>query len=284
MRSDIMRAAYRFLGASISLGALLACLAGCARTSVAVDPPLGVAEASKQALPALAHAQGKPAVGQVPAVAQVAQDKPQPAPKAGEGGFTFPADKGGQTLGQLLKPPVVLTESLREFPAGPRIVSPPADVERPGVPLAPSQASILKPPAPKVPLLRPRTLAEDAPFTAYRSDPQVPVLRELDTGARVAVQAVNLNLPVPLSYLGLQMPDRVPVDDPTNEASLHAALAAAPPARTDAVPFTPQNLPDPFVNAQTVKLRTPPAEESSPPVSGISKPPPPVPPQPPAKK
>jgi hypothetical protein len=127
-------------------------------------------------------------------------------------------------------------------------------------------------------------LGEDNPFTAYRADPVPPALRELDTGARVKLPARDVNLPVLLGFLGLQLPDRVPVDDPTGDASLQAALAAAPPARTAPVPFMPLNLPDPFQNAQTVKLRTPPPEEPEPPKSGLSKPPPPPPVQPPAKQ
>jgi hypothetical protein len=58
--------------------------------------------------------------------------------------------------------------------------------------------------------------------------------------------------------------ERVPFDDPTTAASRQAALAAAPPLRLNPVPFTPENLPDPFANAATVRLRLPPAESNQP--------------------
>jgi hypothetical protein len=157
------------------------------------------------------------------------------------------------------------------------------EVSRPSVPLSANQGELLRPPLPKAPLVRPHMLAESAPFTAYHGEPTVPALRTLDTGARVALSARDVNQPAPLGLLGLPVPDRVPLDDPTTEASVQAALANVPPQRTDFVPFAPQNLPDPFQNAQTVKLRTPPAEEPTPSPFVGSKAPPPA-PQPPPKK
>ena len=58
--------------------------------------------------------------------------------------------------------------------------------------------------------------------------------------------------------------DRVSLDDPTTEASREAALAAQPPARTNAAPFQKNNLPDPFENRQTGRVRTPPPEDPAP--------------------
>ncbi|MBL8794844.1 MAG: hypothetical protein JNM56_13125 [Planctomycetia bacterium] len=231
------------LGVAFLAGSLS--LSGCARTSiVAEDAPLlttGNALVAAQAQPAAAQAQ--PAAGDQQA-------------------FQFPADKGGQALGQLLRPPQQLPGDGAQ--PGPQPLAPPLGVAQPEVALTPVQSLPPSVPLPRALNLQPRLLAEGAPFTGYRDEPGAPGRRELASGAPIALPRRDLNQPVPLGYLGLQLPDRVPVDDPTGDASVDAALAATPPARTDAVPFAPHNLPDPFQNAQTVKLRTPPPEDPTP--------------------
>ena len=251
------------LAGAVALG-LATSLAGCARPSIA-------AAAKRRAQDKLiVRAQA----AEQPAKADDTSDR-----------FAFAADKGGQALRGLLPPADKLATPLADRPPGPRDLKSPVDVARPSVPLAPNQGDLLRPPLPKAPLLRPHMLAENAPFTAYRGDPLTPTTRDLDTGARVALPVRDPNQPAALGLLGLPVPDRVPLDDPTTEASLQAALAAVPPQRTDPVPFAPQNLPDPFQNAQTVKLRTPPTEEPTPsPFVGSKAPPPPPPPAPPAKQ
>lgn len=220
-------------------GVLVLAATGCARTSVALEGPLGDEH------PIVLVAQAQPAA--------------QPAAPAGKDGFTFPADKGGQALGQLLRPAETLP-TVSDVPPGPRQLPPPRDVAFPSVALPLNTANPLTPPGPKTFVLQPRTLPEGAPLANQSNDPVAPALRELETGARVQVASRNVNEPVPLVILGLALPDRVSLDDPTLEASVTAALAVAPPARTEPIPFTPMNLPDPFANAQAVKLRTLPPE------------------------
>jgi len=235
----------------VALGGLAFVLAGCARQLPAVEVTAG--EAAAQAAP----------------------------PPANGERFAFPADKGGQALGQLLQPPARL-DPVSDVPPGPRTLPPPAGVDQPGVPLTSSLAGIASPPSPKAALIRPRMLPEDAPLSAYRDNPTVPVLRHLESGARIAVAGRDVNQPAPLDFLGLPIFDRVPLDDPTVDASVQAVLAEPPPARIAPVPFAPQNIPDPFINAQTVRLRTPPPEETQPATVPIRTPPP-VQPPPPAK-
>lgn len=271
---------------------LLACslvvgAAGCARPSVAVKAIAADQQSESTAVSARAQSANKlvvraqaaePAKGADPARAT------EPARAAEQGSrFTFSADKGGQALRQILPPAAALPVPLRDQPPGPRELTSPATVARPSIPLASNQGELLRPPLPKPLVLRPRMLGEDAPFTAYRGEARPPDARELDTGARVALSGRDVNVPAPLGWLGLPVPDRVPLDDPTAEASVQAALATVPPQRSDPVPFAPQNLPDPFQNAQTVKLKTPPAEEPTPSPFVGSKPPPPA-PQPPPKQ
>jgi len=225
----------RLIGLTL-VGCLLISQVGCARQSAGLEErPAGVAQA---------------------AGAQSAN--------AGEP-FKFPADKGGELLGQLLRPGPMRDDGLREKlnPA------PPPSVEHPELPLPAPQALVVGPPQKKKPPLMPHTLGEDAPLSAYRDDPLPPARRELTAGARISLASIDVNVPVPLGFLSSLQSDRAPLDDPSTEASQHAVLAAGAPVRTEAVPFTPINLPDPFQNAQTVRLRTPPTEQTDP--SGSSK-------------
>lgn len=234
---------------NIIFGLILAGAAtGCARPSVALDG------AMHSDHPLLVVAQAQPAPAASP-----------PAAPASKDGFAFPADKGGQALGQLLRPADQLP-TVSDVPPGPRPLPPPREVAFPAVslPLPMNAAKPVPPPAGKSAVLQPRTLPEDAPLARQSNSPIVPALRELETGARVKVLARDGNEPVALTILGLALPDRVPLDDPTLEASVAIALAQAPPARTEPVPFSPMNLPDPFANAQTVKLRTLPPEGTDP--------------------
>lgn len=216
-------------------GCLLVGQSGCARRAPALNPTAGERPA--------AHA-------------QQAQ-----SPGAGEP-FKFPVDKGGELLSQLLRPgsQSVGDDGLREK----LYLAPPPSVEHPELPLPTSQMAIVGPPEKKKPSQRPRALGEDAPLTAYRDDPLPPARRELASGARVSLASASVNVPVPLEFLGVLQFDRVPLDDPSTEASQQAVLAAGAPARTETVPFVPINLPDPFQNANTVRLRTPPKEDAEP--------------------
>jgi len=232
---------------NIILGLILTgAAAGCARSSVALDAPL------ESDHPLVVVAQAQPAPTAVPAATPASQES-----------FAFPADKGGQAMGQLLRPPATLP-ALADVPPGPRPLPPPREVAHPAVPLPRNAANPAAPPGPKTAVLRPRALPEDAPLAKQSNQPVVPALRELATGARLQVPSRNVNDPVPLTILGLPLADRVPLDDPTMEASVSAALAVKPPARTEPIPFTPTNLPDPFANAQAVKLRTQPPEQPEP--------------------
>ncbi|MBY0526281.1 MAG: hypothetical protein K2R98_23005 [Gemmataceae bacterium] len=225
---------------------LIGSLAGCARTSVAVDPaPLDRLNPG-----------------------QVAQgDKPAPGDR-----FTFPADKGGQALSELLRPPLKLSDDAQAQP-GPRpLVVPPA-VANPEPTLSNSPSGVPSAKlSPKAPPLRPRVLPEEAPLTAYRSDPPPVQRQEFTPGALVRVPSRDVNEPIPLPILANPGIDRAPLDDPTAEESLKVALAATMPVRSNPAPFVRLNLPDPFENSHTVRLRSLPAEEQNP-ASGPLRPP-----------
>jgi hypothetical protein len=221
-------------------GLALVGIAGCARRSVAVDPGAG----------------DKPRLG---GISVVQDDKPGSTER-----FQFPADKGGKLLDETLRPPQKLADEAAAASQPKRLKAPPA-VEQPSVALTMPALPMARPGlVPKAAPLRPHVLPEEAPLTAYRSDPARVNIQHLPTGAPVRLATVDVNLPPPLPILANPGIDRAPLDDPTSEDSLKNALAAVPPIRSNPAPFVRLILPDPFENAQTVRLRALPPEEQSP--------------------
>jgi hypothetical protein len=212
---------------------------GCSKTTVAINQA-AIADSEKKAV----AAESRPLTGEP---------------------FRFPADRGGQLLGQLLTPPDQLPGDGRPR-AHPIPLPPPASVDRPDVPLAVVGQPPLPRPGidPKAQKLRPHAVAEAAPLSADRNEPKLPTVPYLAAGARIHLAARSVDEPVALPILAQPGVDRVPLEDPTSDASLQAALAAVPPSRENPVPFTPSSLPDPFENAQTIRLKTPPAEDPTP--------------------
>jgi hypothetical protein len=80
----------------------------------------------------------------------------------------------------------------------------------------------------------------------------------------VRVSSTDVNLLPPLPLLANPGSDRASLEDPTADDSLKSALSAAPPIRSNPAPFQRLNLPDPFENAQTIRLRAQLPEEQSP--------------------
>lgn len=232
-----MKTTPRLLGLYVA-GCFLAALAGCARSSVAVNNAAAPAEAEKKAdaAPAPAAATGEP--------------------------FKFPDDRGGKMLGELLAPSA---QSAPEARLQPRPLPPPASVGQPEVPLQPTLAELARPPlVQKTPPPKPHTPAEDLPLVAYRGEPVGPNRVTFSAGAPVSIASPDVAQPTRLPYLGQPGVDRVPVEDPTVDESLKAALAGEIPVRATPAPFDRRSVPDPFENAQTIRLKTPPAEDTTP--------------------
>jgi hypothetical protein len=179
-------------------------------------------------------------------------------------GFRFPADPGGKHLGTLLPP----RENFRlppEPPSGPRPHPALPALENPTLPPPLGQAGLPRLPAEKTARpARPGPLPEDMPLLSYHGTPAQPQEPALTPGVLVKAASPNVGQPVPPPVLGQPMPDRAPLDDPTTDASLAAALAAAMPSRTNPAPFLKLTLPDPFENRETGRLRETPPEEGIP--------------------
>jgi hypothetical protein len=162
--------------------------------------------------------------------------------------FRFPDDRAGPILSQTLPPSEKLpAPSGRDAPA-PRSLPPPDHLDKPSLPLPPSQVDMPRLPAGKTPSLRPSSLPEELPLLGNKADPLPPEVQHLYAGDRIRVPSVDVNKPIPLPILAQPVSTRAPLDEVTSDASLAAALAAIPPGRTTPAPFLKQNLPDPFEN------------------------------------
>jgi hypothetical protein len=98
-------------------------------------------------------------------------------------------------------------------------------------------------------------LPEGLPLAGPGHDPAPPTHRDLEAGPRVRRPSPDVNEPLPLAPLGRQQPEQGSAEDPTADASLAAALAAAPPERTRPMPFVPTTVPEPYEHRQSAGRR-----------------------------
>jgi hypothetical protein len=78
------------------------------------------------------------------------------------------------------------------------------------------------------------------------------------------IPSSDMSQPAPLPILASPLPDRAPLVDVTQEASRAIALSGPLPTRTGPAPFIPYRLPDPFEHQNTLRVRTPAAEDHHP--------------------
>jgi hypothetical protein len=173
----------------------------------------------------------------------------------------LPRDKGSKLVADLLRP---ADKSLVDELSKKRI-SGPASLEHPEI-TAPAYKGL----PPKLAVkaggkaVRPKPAAEGIPFSGYFADPQLPVVVKLEGAALVKWPMPDPKQPTPLPILAQQRPDRAPLIDPTADASIDAALSGITPGRDNPAPFLRVNLPDPFENRQTIKVRNPLPEDPTP--------------------
>jgi hypothetical protein len=177
--------------------------------------------------------------------------------------FAFPADKGGKLLARELPPPQQVPSP--EVPVRPRSLPTfPRGFDRPDLPLPPSLSDMPRPPAGTASVVKRPQQVLDEPFPTGHDSLTPPETPLLPAGAGVRLPSPDATLPVPLPLLAQPQTDRASLDDPTVEASLLAALSEVPPLRVNPAPFQRLALPDPFEHRETVRLRVPLAEETSP--------------------
>jgi hypothetical protein len=202
---------------------------------------------------------------------RVQADDPPPQPpkkdvpaKDGEG-FRFPEDRGGQLLGKVLLPSEKTAAPPDSVSTGPRPHTSSPTLDQPAVPLTPSRLDV-----PRLPSVRKessnrlRPLPDESPLTTLHTDPQPPQTQVLPAGERARVPGPDPIQPAPLPLIAQPLPDRASLDDPGAEFSAAAVQSATVPARSKLAPFVRQNLPDPFENRDTIRLRNTPDEHPDP--------------------
>ena len=188
----------------------------------------------------------------------VADDEPKKE-KGEELGL--PRDKGGKLVGDLVRP---TNKSLVDELTKKRL-SGPAAIERPEI-----AGPVYKGLPPKLAVkdqskpVRPKPAAEGIPLSQFFGDPQLPVIVKFEGTALVKWSMPDPNEPAPLPILAQPKTDRAPLTDPTADASTDAALSGTIPVRDNPAPFLRVNLPDPFENRQTIKVRNPLPEDPTP--------------------
>ena len=170
-----------------------------------------------------------------------------------------------QRLAELLAPGAKASRETPMSALPPR--KPLQSLEKPELPLQSAQLPPPPLPKPDAKPVRPRTLPEEAPLVRIFNQPETPQAISLPAGPLVRLWSPDVNEPLPLPILGAAVRDRGSLADPSLEASVAATQAKLNPARTQAVPFQPQNLPDPFEHRQTVRLRQALDELPAPPLS-----------------
>lgn len=183
------------------------------------------------------------------------------------GSFAFPDDQGGKLLAELLtttgSPAGKQDKRTTPLPLkGPAALEHP-DMQPPQTSAAPGLPSASLTPKP-VPV-KPHSLPEEAPFLRSSLDAvAIPQRDDLPAGPRTRIDSIDVEKPTAVPILAQPVPDRASLEDPTQTVSTLSALAVILPERAGPTPFLKLTLPDPFENAQTVRLRTPPAEEATP--------------------
>lgn len=157
--------------------------------------------------------------------------------------FKLPNDAGGKLLAEVLPPknrPGAMdnpTRSVSPFVPTPRLTA-----LEPSLPEMPF-------PTPRLPKLarspRPHTVTEERLDEGF-SAPALPSLPSFRPGVLTREVSESVHIPPPLPYLVLPPVDRVPLDDPTQEASTAAVLVAPLPERTTPLAFTRLSVPEPF--------------------------------------
>lgn len=191
-----------------------------------------------------------------PGATRKGEEKQSSNPEAKGSPFRLPADEGGKLLAQVLPPtrrPGVLRNPSRPAPPA----APLPRFTEPAMPLTLSAGDVARYPVrPRRDGVRPEFQLDEglgdlfAPLTVPREP-------SFATDQRTRIETQDVSIPPPLPVLATMVPDRVPLDDATVEASTAAVLAAPLPARTTPAPFVKQSVPEPYENRQPLTLPVP---------------------------
>jgi len=189
-------------------------------------------------------------------VAQVDENKDAPVVSEPGAKFVFPADTGGKLLSELLPPvdlpkpppPTPSQQSRRDVPYA---IANPAPMLPIGESLPPTiRLAIAKDIAPTLPV-------EVVPMSFARIEPELPIRLEQPIGLATDIRALDPNLQVEVPRLAQRSVNRASLNDPTDDYSAASVIGAPLPLRTTPAPFVQIDLPNPFENAETIKLQAP---------------------------
>jgi hypothetical protein len=185
------------------------------------------------------------------------------------GGVSPAREKVERRMTELLDP--LARQDYRVFATSPKPRANPAWVEHTEAKMP--RAEVLPPtvPGPAAKPIRPRLPGEPGAFSnLIASSAEGPKAPKLPAGELWRQWSPDAKTPPPLPILGKYAADRTSLADPTLETSVETTRTPQSPARAGAVPFAPLNLPDPFENATTIRLRQPWAENAEPPLFVIA--------------
>jgi hypothetical protein len=198
---------------------------------------------------------------------------PTLAPTAVSTTFAYAEDDAGKLLAKMLAPPAVAPLA-PPSPAG-RLERPlPGWLEFPECPTTQRSLGPVRCPARNDHGVRPAAPIERAPLQLAQAALEPPDRPELPVGALVSRPAPDVKLPPSLPILARPSSDRASLEDPTTEFTAASIIRATLPLRSQQAPFVKVNLPDPFENAEAVKVKITVTED---PQKALGSPPPPKP-------
>jgi hypothetical protein len=198
-----------------------------------------------------------------PTAGRLADGKKRAGETAETGGaFRLPSDAAGVLLSKELAP----RGHPRPLPAPARRTRP--DVPAPRfaelrLPLPTAPASLVRlPDTSRKQPVRPEFVQEEGLEESF-DEPAVPHKPRFLTSRPAHVPSEDAALPPPLHVMAQPLPDRVPLEDATMEASTAAVLKAPLTPRTTPAPYQRLSVPEPYENRRPLTLLVP-AERATP--------------------
>jgi hypothetical protein len=182
-------------------------------------------------------------------------------------------DGAGKLLSELMTPgSPAFRVPLQQKSLGERPL--PANIVRPDPPAAANTLNPARCPAPTPAELRPIALLERVPMDLAPLVVDVPQRIEFTVGILSKLPAADAKQAVPLPTLARRSLDRGSLEDPTTEFTAQSIISNKLPLRSLPAPFVKVDLPNPFENAEAVKVTIIVKED---PLTAVGDPPPPKP-------
>ena len=194
-------------------------------------------------------------ITKINAVATTADADPGSSKAANGVPFEFGKDAAGVALGKLLTPSAV-----ERLPTpgmmGQRVIEPAGKISRPAPELPITTLSPPLLPIGKQKDISPVRLTELLPDTLTAGNLATPTRDPFPIGISPAIARDGFDQLQPAQVIAVPVPDRSGIGDRTVEFSATSATREVLPLRSTPAPFAAVDLPDPFVNGETIRLKT----------------------------